>query len=235
MIPKSCPLTDKKETKKKERGYVECFAAEEADIYITRWLDNAVVTVASTEYGKNPMSKVGRYSRADKSKIQMSRPYAITRYNAGMGDTDRMDQNVNAYRIGTRGKKWWWSIFTYLIDVSVQNAWLLHRKGSSDLSQLQFRRSIVNRYCITLGTPKAPSGYRAPKTRDEFAVSRYDRVDHFIEVQPLNSKGEPGRRKCQGTCIAGPKGNTSSVTTWCKKCHVGLCFKCFKSYHYLPV
>ena len=44
-----------------------------------------------------------------------------------MGGTDRQDQNVNKHRIAIRGKKWYWCMFTWLIDVTVQNAWLLPR------------------------------------------------------------------------------------------------------------
>lgn len=33
-------------------------------------------------------------------------------------------------------KKGWFSIFTWLIDVSIQNVWLLHRKSGSMLSHI---------------------------------------------------------------------------------------------------
>jgi len=39
-----------------------------------------------------------------------------------MGGTDRMDENIAMYRIGIRGKKWWWPLFTWLLDAAIHNA-----------------------------------------------------------------------------------------------------------------
>ena len=39
-----------------------------------------------------------------------------------MGGSDQVDKNVNKYRIGIHGKKWWWCLFTWIVDVAVQNA-----------------------------------------------------------------------------------------------------------------
>lgn len=145
-------------------------------------------------------------------------------YNASMGGTDRMDQNVNAYRIAARGKKWWWSIFTWLIDVSINNAWLLHRKSGSGMTQIDFRRAISSHYCGSLGIRKPPAGYRRPKSELEGTTQRYDGIDHFVEVIP-----DTKRRRCQGN-------NCSTVCiTMCGKCNVGLCTKCFKRYHFINV
>lgn len=56
--------------------------------------------------------------------ISVPRPAIFTEYNRNMGGTDLMHQNINTYRIGIRGKKWWWSNFTYMIDAAVCNAWV---------------------------------------------------------------------------------------------------------------
>lgn len=37
-----------------------------------------------------------------------------------------MDQSISLYRVSIRGKKWWWVIFTYLLDMAVSNTWRLH-------------------------------------------------------------------------------------------------------------
>lgn len=63
-----------------------------------------------------------------------------------MGGTDQMDANLNVYRIGIRGKKWWWPIFTWLVDVCVQNAWIIYKNLHPDISQLVFRREITQVY-----------------------------------------------------------------------------------------
>ena len=48
--------------------------------------------------------------------------------NEFMRGTDRMDQNVNCYRVNIRMKKWWWPKFSWLLDVTVENAWLCTEK-----------------------------------------------------------------------------------------------------------
>jgi len=75
-------------------------------------MDNAVVTMASTDVGTENVSSVKRYSQKHKKHINVSRPKLIAQYNQYMGGTDQMDQNIATYRIGLRGKKWWWPIFT---------------------------------------------------------------------------------------------------------------------------
>jgi len=88
-------------------------------------------------------------SRKEKKTIQVKRPLSIGQYNQYMGGTDLMDKNQNRYRISLCGKKWWWCLFTWLIDVALQNAWILHKKSGVILSQLEFRLDIVQTYLIT--------------------------------------------------------------------------------------
>lgn len=98
--------------------------------------------------GMHPISFASRFSRVDRKRINVERPSVVENYNKFMGGTDRMNQNIGYYRIGMRKRKWWWSIFTWLIDVSIQNAWLLQRKaGMKSMTQFQFRRNIAQHYC----------------------------------------------------------------------------------------
>ena len=115
---------------------------------ITQWKDNPILTAASTIHGENPTNNVCRWSKKYCEHIQVSIPHVIDVYNQYMGGTDQMDQNINAYRIAVRGKKWWWPLFTWLFDVAVQNAWLLPRCTGKDMDQLTFRRDIVMAYLL---------------------------------------------------------------------------------------
>ena len=40
-----------------------------------------------------------------------------------MGGVDRMDQNIVAYMINLQSRKWWWTLFTFVLDVSANNAY----------------------------------------------------------------------------------------------------------------
>ena len=98
-----------------------------------------------TIFGIEPIKKVQRWSRIEKKKIDADRRYIVEQYNKIMGGTDRQDQHVNSYRSGIRRKKWWFPLFTWLVDVSIQNEWLLGRvadcKDCDNL--LTFRRYVA--------------------------------------------------------------------------------------------
>lgn len=68
--------------------------------------DNKVVTVASTLFGKEPIRKANRYIKERGGGVEMNEPNAIAVYNQTIGGVDRMDQNISAYMINIRNKKW---------------------------------------------------------------------------------------------------------------------------------
>ena len=40
-----------------------------------------------------------------------------------MGEIDKLDENIAKLHMATKMKKWWWPIFSWLLNVSVNNAW----------------------------------------------------------------------------------------------------------------
>ncbi|KAJ6648805.1 PiggyBac transposable element-derived protein 3 [Pseudolycoriella hygida] len=190
----TCPLTDVKKLASTQRGYTEVATAEISGhkILLNRWKDNSVVTVASTLFAANPEGSVKRWSKTDKKKISVPIPHAIYNYNRNMGGTDRTNQNVNAYRISIRGKKWWWCLFTWMVDASVQNAWQLARKSNANLNQLQFRRDVALSYLSACSQPPKTPG-RKPKISIENQPTRFDKIGHFVRVT-----GTKKQRRCRG-------------------------------------
>lgn len=195
---------------------------DENGIRLTKWVDNAVVSIASTCFGMHPTSIASRYCKLARKKVGFPRPCAIIEYNKYMCGVDRLDQNVSQYRIAYKGKKWWSSIWTWLIDVCVNNAWQLHRLGQSKITQLEFRRQIAIYYCKHYGEKSKKSGPTAnPSRKNENSIKesiRYDRIDHL--VVPIEKK-----RRCAGELCK------TIGRTECSKCNVGLCVKCFSNYH----
>lgn len=83
----------------------------------------------------------------------MPQPHLFNSYNSGMGGVDLHDQTVNNYRICIRGKKWWWPLFTHMINMTVVNAWRIYQlTGDSRLDLLSFTR-IIARHYLRLGVP----------------------------------------------------------------------------------
>ena len=219
-IPKSCPIRPKDSLAKCDRGTISFASDSKTNIVIAHWKDNKVVTVGSNCHSIHPIGECRRYCRQSGQKISVSCPNVIKSYNQWMGGTDRMDQNVSMYRTNIKGKKWYFPIFSWLIDVAIQNAWLLHRGIHRNCPLLEFRRRIALSI-LNLNGVKPSGGGRPPlRERGLSADVRFDNVGHYVRV-PTGSK----RRRCQGN-------NCSSVIrSECTKCNVGLCIPCFENYH----
>lgn len=220
-IPKQCKMKTVEEMKKSPRGsYSVAQATCNGDsVTLVRWKDNSVVTTGSTIYGSHPVGPVGRYSKDAGGRIQVQRPHAIRKYNESMGGTDRQDQHVNNYRTTMRGKKWWFPVFTWLVDVSAQNAWRIgHHAGARNCDTfLEFRHYIVNYYLMHYGIQRKSSGRKVVFAPGVDEV-RFDRQDHFVARNNNNS-----RRRC-AQC-------GSRSVYGCVKCDKGLCPECFSTYH----
>nr|CAH7714944.1 unnamed protein product [Callosobruchus chinensis] len=192
-VPKNCPIKPVKSMKKEKRGVFE-YATTKVDgssVIITRWMDNSVVTVASTCHGVNPITSAKRYSVAEKKQIVIARPKNIAAYNNFMGGTDQMDTNLNVYRIGVRGKKWWWPIFTWLVDVSIQNAWILQKSDGRNMSQLEFSRQIAQ--CWLTRYKNMPKHCGRPQSTGQSSARilpaiRYDRLDHLLNMSLMEKE-----------------------------------------------
>jgi len=158
-----CPLKDAALMKKDDRGSYDFRTDVTSGTIVVRWQDNSIVTIASNTFGVQPIAHTKRWSVAKNCEISVAQPCLIAKYNYGMGGTDRMDQNIQQYRIGIRCKKWWWQLFAYQVDVAVQNSWLIYRQtpasDAQPMSFLQFRRSVVQAYVLkyksrsTIGRP----------------------------------------------------------------------------------
>ena len=73
---------------------------------------SSVGTLTSNKSAVVPIQKAKRWSVAEKKKhIEVDQLFLVQQYNASMGGTDKMDQNVICYRIAIRTRKWWWLIF----------------------------------------------------------------------------------------------------------------------------
>lgn len=96
------------------------------------------------------MSKVKRFSQALKKHIFVNQPASVVMYNNYMGGVDRMDENIAKMRVNIRGKKWYWQLLSFLLNVSVNNAWQLYRWNvktkPEQLDLLNFTRTISLSY-----------------------------------------------------------------------------------------
>ena len=105
----------------------------------------------STFTGKQPIQQAKRYYHREKRRVNIEQQNIINQYNMSMGGVDRMDQNISVYMINLPTKKWWWSLFRFVVDVVVNNAYQIHSQshlnpGEDRLDALGFRLAIVDAY-----------------------------------------------------------------------------------------
>jgi hypothetical protein len=64
-------------------------------------------------------------------------------YNAHMGFVDKFDRTVNSY--GTAWRTWIWTkkLFFHLPDMTILNAYLLHKSCDGKMTHKQFREILV--------------------------------------------------------------------------------------------
>lgn len=204
------PLASKKEMAKEERGSYDHIISD--DIMMVRWKDNAVVTLCTNvrHDPKDGQYSVKRWSRKDRKMVTVPQPKVVAMYNCHMGGVDLHDQFISNYRVNIRGKKWWWTIFTYLIDACLKNAWLIRREYGTKPSLLEFRRNVVIHY-LTASLRKRS----APLTAT-LSVRKSGGDTHY----PLSLEKQRRCRVCHKSC-----------RLFCQICSVPLHMHCFESFH----
>lgn len=210
---KKCPLISTKDMKKKNRAAFDYRFDKTNELLLVRWKDNSVCTMATNHDAIDPMGFVQRWCPVQREKTNVRIPLLFQNYNNGMGGVDEMDQSISLYRIAIHGKKWWWVLFTYMVDMAVANAWRLHVISKEDpMDQLLFRRSIA-RYYLRLEMPR--------KVRPSSSS---------VEGLPKDGIGHyPKKLVNQLRCVI-----CHSRVRWeCKKCRKTLCVEksCFEKFH----
>ena len=115
-----------------------------SNITAVRWKNNKVVNVISTFTGKQPVQQAKRFCHCEKRRLNIEQPNIMNQYNMSMGGVDCMDQNISTYMINLSTKKWWWPLFRFAVDVTVNNAYQICRQshlnpGEYRLDALGFR------------------------------------------------------------------------------------------------
>jgi hypothetical protein len=186
----------------------------DGQVFVAKWYDNAVVTLASNTHTQLPEQTASR--RIGRKVERVCRPFLVAAYNEGMGGVDSMDRYLSQYRPGVRGKKWWWPLFTHAINLSVVAAWrfFLHLHPESQEPHLSFRRAI------TLCLLKKSETQGEQRATGHLPIDvRRDGVDHNHEPTT------------EGRCVVCH--NNTKIK--CSKCGVRLHYSrgknCFQAYH----
>lgn len=217
---KKCPLPASNDMKKRDRGYYEYCYDKNNSLLFVRWNDNSVVTIATNYDSVEPMSQVRRWSSKKKEKISVPQPNLLNSYNLSMGGVDLLDQSVNNYRIAIHGKKWWWVLFTHMLNLTVVNSWRLYQIAypNEKLDLLLFQRNVTRHYLRSYekAIQRRPNANRPSGSLPRSLLD--DPMGHF----PKKITNQLRCRLCH-----------SRIRWMCEKCNVTLCIEreCFKIFH----
>ena len=139
------PLPNKKKaTKELQRG--EFRAAYTGGSTLVVWRDNQPVYMASNFEGVEPVGEVTRFCGQQKKYIHIPQPHLNLSYNSNMGGVDLLDNGEKNHAITTRIHKWYWSVYSWFLNISMVQSWRLYRehmKERSRLLQLQQEEDII--------------------------------------------------------------------------------------------
>ena len=105
-----------------------------------------------------------------------------------------------------------------MLDVTVQNSWLIYRLEHDDIDHLKFR-SMTARALLKKAEPRKSTEIPKILASNVLLDIRFDKIGD--NVVPLG----PQMWKCA------MDGCKSRPSQGCVKCSIGLCIKCFLPYH----
>ncbi|XP_035219673.1 piggyBac transposable element-derived protein 3-like [Stegodyphus dumicola] len=141
-----------------------------------------MTTFVSNHETIDPISEVKRWSRTEKKDIQVPQPKLISEYNKYVGGVDKMDWNVQKYRIRIRRKKWHFALLTNAIDVTLINDHALYCISNDKISLLDFRRMVARGYlALSLELSDAKKG-----GRNSFTKASINRVPTAIRTSAFS-------------------------------------------------
>lgn len=206
-------LPSEKEMKKKPRGSYSQVVCNKNRLSVVRWNDNKPVTLISSYVGVEPVEKMKRYCKETKSKIDVDCPQIVKEYNKHMGGVDLADMLISLYKTPFKSRRWYIGIFVQILDICINNAWLLYRRDQAQSSK-QYIPLKDFRYEIYEGLKKFGRADKNDKARKGVPSAnpveslRYDAIGHFMIMTT------------QGRCKLCQK----LTTVLCMKCKVRLCF-----------
>ncbi|CAK1599832.1 unnamed protein product [Parnassius mnemosyne] len=210
--------------KKRGRGAFSQITSNERKVAVVKWFDNKCFTIASSYADAHPVDHVLRYNKDKKRKEPVPCPNIVRQYNAHMGGVDLADMLIALYRTEMRAHRWYIPLFSQMLDICINNAWLMYRRETKcpkPIKLKEFRCAIADSL-TTVDRVVHSKNTEAKKfvTPENQMDMRYDQMGH---MPSFTSKG-----RCK-LCV---KGQTKFI---CNKCQVRLCLvedrNCFYYYH----
>ena len=221
-------------TKLKRAG--ETLHSQKGNLLFTKWHDKRDVNILSTNVDPftPPVLKQRRKKHGEVEEVE--KPYCAEQYNKHMGGVDRSDQLRSYYSTCRSFHKWYKYLFWYIFDVSLCNAFILHKENVAvgrpgRRSLVEFRRALA-RQLIAGYSSRSDNRKRSQRAASLALVNSPDNAHgHFVSRR----EGKARKRHCV-QCKKEEKktagGRAKETVYECTHCGVALCKDpCFLLYH----
>ena len=122
---------------------------------------------------------------------QAIKPRVVEDYNAYMGFVDKSDRMVNSYGIARRTWKWTKKLFFHLTDMTILNAFLIHKSCGGKMTHKNFHENLVRELIIHSQernvTASGPSRGRPSPAASQLSQLEVKHSEHWL------SKGKKQR------------------------------------------
>ncbi|XP_026123350.1 piggyBac transposable element-derived protein 4 isoform X3 [Carassius auratus] len=220
-------------------------------LLFVEWKDSQEVQMCSTFHKAYEGDTVQRKVKgnAHRTLVEVPIPAVVLDYNRNVGTLEPSSFITGHYRVLHKPKKWYQCVFYHLLDIAVENAFILHklvakRKKQKTLTRKKFLEMLVleltemnaenesdsasvssaHPVSPVSSSPSAPVSASPSSPELSFPEGTH-RPKHFMPDSAL------GRRKCKLCHLKTP--------VMCVTCEVPLCFQprrdCFNQWHEFKV
>ncbi|CAM2704456.1 unnamed protein product [Rotaria socialis] len=101
-----CLISTEQEFSKKQRGYYEYFISKDKTCIVVGWKDSKRVLLDSNHAGIEPKTKLKRWDKEKRCRVDIVAPQIINNYNKFMGGVNNMDMLIAFHPIPFKSKRW---------------------------------------------------------------------------------------------------------------------------------
>lgn len=134
---------DMKNIKKKKGDLPDIWINNQSQILACSWQDTGKVSMIST-VGNTGITEVD--VRSKKGNRSVYKPNVQVLYNKNMGGVDKFDQYCSTYPYGRRSRKWYQTIWHFIIEVALVNGCIAYnmQNQSRVCTNKDFRQMVID-------------------------------------------------------------------------------------------
>jgi len=201
-------------------------------LYYTKWMDSKTVHMLSNFLLGCPDQEISPKVKGAQTSKMVKCPNVLHHCNKFMGEVDLMGQKKVTYQFDHRSThKYYLKLVFDLVDISVNNAFIIYEKLCSDLNVVPmelkyFRCAVIRGLAGSFSSRKRA----IPAGVIHGSVKRQQL--HGVSSVPHTMKKVEMRKRCKLCTQKKVQNCTNNV---CVECNVPLCYanrrNCFATYH----